>query len=406
MFGTSLRWGRLTGCVMSDSTEPKTTRPAAHFLAEVMHELRAPLGGVEAMAELLNATQLAPEQQRLVDGLRAAAAHLRAVANDVLDDAAFKKGQFKCVDRPIELKSFVAALATSACARATAKGLKFTLAFDDKLPSFVIGDDRRIRQMLENLLDNAIKVTPSGDVRLSVQHVDRRGSFEGLKFEITDTGPGFSQEQRARLFRAYQTLNNGVAGTGLGLSLVRRFANAMGGEADCDSIEGSGATFWFTLRLKIASSPEDDQAQPEPVSHEKVETAASNPCILVVDDNQTNRMILAAVLEHFDYTVVEADSGEAALSMMQTTQFAAVMMDQTLPGMSGVEALKAIRMMPGERAQTPVIPVTGRVSKADREAFAAAGANGFIEKPLTARAVRGALAKALSEDFVSTKTAA
>ena len=105
--GVGAKGVRLTRCVMSDLSEPKTTNPAAHFLAEVMHELRAPLGGVEAMAELLNATQLAPEQQRLVDGLRAAAAHLRAVANDVLDDAAFKEGQFKCVDRPIELKSFV-----------------------------------------------------------------------------------------------------------------------------------------------------------------------------------------------------------------------------------------------------------------------------------------------------------
>jgi CheY-like chemotaxis protein len=391
---------------MSYLRNKEIARPDAHFLAEVVHELRAPLGGVEAMAELLSATQLAPEQQRLVDGLRAAAAHLRSVANDVLDDAALKKGHFKCVDGPIELETFVSTLATSAHARATAKGLKFTLEFDGKLPTCVIGDDRRIRQMLENLLDNAIKVTTSGDVCLSVQHVDRRGSFEGLKFAISDTGPGFSEEQRLTLFRAYETLNNGVAGTGLGLSLVRRFANAMGGEADCESVEGRGATFWFTLRLKAKGSAQEPDENSESVSTDYDAINIPQNCILVVDDNQTNRMIMAAVLEHFGYKVAEADSGEAALTMIQSSHFAAVMMDQTLPGMSGVETLKAIREMPGENGSIPVIPVTGRVSKSDRDAFAAAGASGFVEKPVTARAVREALTEAMSEDFVRNKNSA
>jgi CheY-like chemotaxis protein len=391
---------------MSDLIEPKKSRHAADFLAEVVHELRAPLGGVEAMAELLSATDLAPEQQRLVDGLRAAAAHLRAVANDVLDDSALKKGHFKCIDGPIELKTFVSALATSAGARATAKGLRFTLEFDDNLPNYVLGDDRRIRQMLENLLDNAMKVTPSGDIRLSVKHVDRRGSFEGLKFVISDTGPGFSEEQRAVLFRAYEKLNNGVAGTGLGLSLVRRFANAMGGEAGCESVEGCGATFWFTLRLKAATSTQDCQNEPEHFSPDHDTASAPSNCILIVDDNQTNRMIMAAVLEHFGYQIAEASSGEAALTMIQETHFDAIMMDQTLPGISGVETLKAIRAMPSERGTIPVIPVTGRVSKVDREAFAAAGANGFIEKPVTARAVRQALTEAIVEEFVRDKNAA
>jgi CheY-like chemotaxis protein len=378
----------------------------ANFLAEVVHELRAPLGGVEAMAELLSATSLGPEQQRLVDGLRAAAAHLRAVANDVLDDAALSKGHFKCQEHPIELKNFISTLAISVEARAKAKGLRFVLTVDDNLPEQVIGDDRRIRQMLENLLDNAIKVTTSGDIRLSVEHVDRRGAFEGLKFVVSDTGPGFSEKQRLTLFRAYEKLNNGVAGTGLGLSLVRRFANAMGGEAGCESVESCGARFWFTLRLKTTALKQDCMKSPEHFSPDHHTASALSNCILVVDDNQTNRMIMAAVLEHFGYQIAEADSGEAALTMIQNTHFAAVMMDQTLPGLSGVETLKAIRTMSGERGITPVIPVTGRVSKADREAFAAAGANGFIEKPVTARAVREALAAAIMKDFVSNKNAA
>jgi two-component system, sensor histidine kinase len=378
---------------MSKSIQGQSAVPDATAVAEIAHELRSPLGGIEAMASLLRQTGLSAEQLRLVDGLCAAAEHLRAVASDILDESAGRAGHLACEEQALDLRSFVDSLAISAEARARAKGLSFDLSFDDTIASAVLGDARRIRQMLENLLDNAIKVTETGGICLSVTQVDRRGAFEGLRFVVEDTGPGFTAEQAKRLFRSFGRIDNGVAGTGIGLAMVRRFAHSMGGEAGCEGRPGKGATFWFTLRLKQPQSADDVVARETDISSD---IAGRGNRILVVDDNQANRMIMAAMLEHFGFEMAEAATAEQALAVLPAGRFAAVMMDQTLPGMSGLEALKLIRAMPQPLAGLPVIPVTGRVSPADKAAFAAAGANGFLEKPVNARAVREALDSALS----------
>jgi CheY-like chemotaxis protein len=347
-------------------------------LAEVAHELRSPLGGVEAMARLLSETTLTDEQRRLVDALCAASAHLRAIANDVLDGGGEVKAP-SIEEHPVDLPAFLTMFATAAEARARAKGLSFSVRIDDVIAPVILADGRRLRQMLENLIDNAMKVTEAGRVELAIERLDRRGGFEAIRFAVTDTGPGLTAEEAGQLFRAYNRLANSVAGTGLGLSMVRRLARAMGGEAGCDSEPGRGATFWFTLRLKQAAATRGPGR------------------ILVVDDNHANRLIMGAVLEHFGHAMVEAASAEEALELLPSGAFAAVLLDHTLPGLSGLEALKLIRTMPDPLGSLPVIPVTGRVSGADREAFAAAGANGFVEKPVTARALKEALDNVLMD---------
>lgn len=360
-------------------TTKRQPERSASAMAEIAHELRSPLGGVDAMARLLAETPLTDQQRRLVDALCAASAHLRAIANDVLDGGCNDAEGPTIEERPVDLQAFLAPLATSAEARAQAKGLGFAMRIDERIARPVLADGRRLRQMLENLVDNAVKVTAEGGIVLSIDLLDRRGGFEGVRFAVTDTGPGLSSDQKEQLFQAYGRLANGIAGTGLGLSMVRRLARAMGGDAGCDSQPGEGATFWFTLRLKQI-------ARPAPTGPGR---------ILVVDDNHANRMILGAVLEHFGHAMVEAASAEEALELLPTQEFSAVLLDHTLPGITGLEALKHIRAMPEPLCSVPVIPVTGRVSGADRDAFAAAGANGFVEKPVTARSVREALDAAL-----------
>jgi CheY-like chemotaxis protein len=370
--------------------KPSKTDLSATAVAEVVHELRAPLGGIEVMARLLAGTDLSPEQDKLVRGLMAAAAHLRAVADDMLDDVASSRSGQAINDDCFQLQHLVSSIAISAESRAKSKSLAFATVLDEQLSDHFLGDAKRIRQMLENLLDNAIKVTESGSITLRVQQVDRRGNFEGVKFTVSDTGPGFGSEDRSKLFKSFSRLPNGVHGTGLGLSLVRRLARAMGGEAGCDAVLGKGADFWFTLRLKTLAAAQEAVAQAADAgAHVQPDPGAGR--ILIVDDNAANRMVMTAILEHFGYQTAEADSGETALELLRSEGFSAVMLDQTLPGMSGVETLRAIRAMPGPLATIPVVPVTGRVTSADRLAFAQAGANGFVEKPVTARAVRDAL---------------
>ncbi len=362
-------------------------RPSSVALAEVAHELRAPLGGIEAMAQLLGETAVSPDQERLIAGLKAAAAHLRAVASEVIDRArGVAPPGHAASAAPFSLALLLDSIGAAAEARARAKGLRFNLTVPGDVPAMLAGDARRIRQMLENLLDNAFKVTASGGVGLSVRLVDRRDQFVALKFEVNDTGPGISAADRDRLFRTFSRIDNTVPGSGLGLALVARMARAMGGDAGCVSEEGRGALFWFSLRLPqagLASAPASD-------------AKSSAAPVLVVDDNRTNRVIMRTILEHFGHAVIEAETGEEALAILSRQPVRAVMLDQTLPGISGLETLARLRRMPGKVASTPVVPVTGRVQSEDKAAFAAAGANGFVEKPVNASAVRDALDAALA----------
>jgi two-component system, sensor histidine kinase len=371
----------------------------AQYLAEVLHELRSPLGGIDAMAEILNATDLSAEQSRLVQGLIAASKHLRAIADDILDQQTLKNNAILWQENSFSLKEMVQAISVSAEARASAKGIWFSLHSEDNLPEYVISDQRCIRQMLENLLDNAIKVTSQGKITLSISSVKKSGQFLGLRFEVQDTGPGFTAREKISLFKAFGRLNNDVKGSGLGLSMVHRLACAVGGEVDCESVLGQGATFWFTISVRTESA-KSSKVEQKSISNEQ------NNLILVVDDNQSNRQIMQVMLEHFGYQTVEAESGEKALEILSKTTVAAVMLDQTLSGISGLETLSAIRRSKEAWAEIPVIPVTGRVSNADHAAFAKAGAVGFVEKPINARSIRNALELALELEVETKKSVA
>jgi two-component system, sensor histidine kinase len=371
----------------------------AQYIAELLHELRSPLGGIDAMAEILNATDLNAEQSRLVQGLMAASKHLRAIADDVLNHQINNSRVDGLNECSFSLRDMLQTVSISAEARASAKGIWFSLEIEETLPEYVISDQRCIRQMLENLLDNAIKVTSQGKIILSISSVKKYGQFLGLRFEVQDTGPGFTQRDKISLFKAFSRLNNGVKGTGLGLSMVNRLARAMGGEVDCESIPGKGAKFWFTVSVKIEKSKFRK-------SEQKTGSATPSNLILVVDDNPSNRQIMQVMLEHFGYKVLEAESGEKALELLSRVTVAAVMLDQTLTGMSGLETLGVIRASQEAWSDVPVIPVTGHVSHADRAAFAKAGAVGFIEKPITARSIRNALELALIPEEATKKSVA
>ena len=374
----------------------KTKDPCMMRIAEVAHDLRSPLGGIDAMAQLLRQTNLSPEQLRLVEGLCASAQHLRNVASGILEEAANHAGLQSTDTQAMDLRPLMAMIALAGEARANAKGIGFCLQMDANLAPAFEATPMHIRQILENFLDNALKVTTQGMISLHLERLCSDGLFEELRWSVTDTGPGFTQAEAATLFQDFTQLDNGIAGTGLGLSAMHRLVTAMGGTIGCSGEVGKGATFWFTLRLKTCTQP-----MPSLTILPAVEAAAAalhtpGYAILIVDDNQANRMIMATILEHFDCAVVEASTAEEALILLPLRCIDAVMMDHTLPGISGLDAVKRIRALPEPWGSLPIIPVTGRVSPQDKMAFAAAGANGFVEKPVTPAAIHAALQKALS----------
>lgn len=364
----------------------------AERLAEVAHELRTPLGGIEAMAALLAQGVLSESQRHAVEALQASVAHLRQIAGEILDDhrAASTSAGVGVAPRTLDLAAFLAPIATAARLRAAARGVTFSLRISEGVPAVIGADGTLLRQMVENLLDNALKLTEAGSVSVSVDRVGRRGACHQLRFAVRDTGPGFDAGQAEQLFERFHRLDERRPGTGLGLALVRRLARGMGGDVGAEGMPGAGAIVWFTIAVEAAGAGNPagsvaaiaDWAPARPM-----------PTILVVDDNMASRMVMTVVLKQFGCDAVQAASGLEALTLVETRSFAAVMMDMTMAGMDGADATRAIRRSK-DGATLPVIGVTGRVGPSDEARFRTAGATGFLPKPISPRGVWACLREA------------
>jgi len=357
-------------------------------LAEIAHELRTPLGGIAAMAEML-VRGMPAERRELADALIASVAHLREVASAILDDHRAAAAQPAGADAVASLASpdlagMLAPVLGAARARAAAAGLSFTARIGESVPAAIAGiDATRLRQMLENLLDNAFKLTSAGEIGLAIDRIERRGDMHVLRFAVRDSGPGFSGEQAAALFERFHRLDETLPGTGIGLSLVRRYARAHGGDAQAEALPGSGAVVWFSIAVRDGA----------PAPCEAAPARCARPTILVVDDDPAGRMVMAAMLRQFGCEVMAAGSAPEALGLLGERHVDAVTMDMTMQDMNGGEATRAIRATWPARL-LPVIAVTGRVSERDQRLFRQAGANGFVPKPVSPRAVWAALREA------------
>ena len=368
---------------------PAARAPIAASTAEAAHDLRAPLGGVNAMAQLLAQTPLNSEQRKLVDALIASARHLNDVASTILDD-------FRASETPggaFDLSAFLESVAAPARARAARQKIAFTLS-DETGDLRAAGDRILLRRMIENLIDNAFKFTRAGSVALRASITGRETERTALRFSVSDTGPGFPAEDAERLFAPFGRLDAQAPGTGLGLTLVKRGAEGMGGAAGVSSQPGKGSEFWFTAWLGSECSAEDG-ARPEPVPALTPQPPQKGKLnVLIVDDSKSSRMVLRAMLEHLGCRVTEAESGEAALQAVARDTFDALLTDMNMNGMSGLEIARAIRALPAGAARPRVIAVTGQTNEETERSFDEAGAAAFVAKPLTARALAEALAKA------------
>jgi two-component system, sensor histidine kinase len=340
------------------STPPRPALDAAQDVMAVLHDLRAPLGGIDAMTALLSQTKLDVEQDKLVAALMAASRHLRSVADGVLGgDTSAKSAE--------TLQDQLLAIARAAEARARTKGLQFHTRIAPNLPQAWTLSATTLRRLLENLIDNAVKATTAGTISFEVKTAN--GKIECI---ITDTGCGMTPAQQRRLI---QTLTGkDTTGTGYGLDLIRLLAHEAKGSIRCQSSAGAGTAISVTLPC----------SNPDP-KH-------SSPVALVIDDHPVNRQILSVILRHLGCEPIEAASGEEALKRMELGRVDVLFLDEILPGMSGLQTLVKLRQKP-KLAIIPIFSVTGLISPDLKAAYLAADVTGFIEKPLTAKAVSEAL---------------
>ena len=362
-----------------DSAEA-ANRAKSEFLANMSHEIRTPLNGVLGVADLLGGTRLTKRQRELVGVIRQSGGLLNGLLADLLDLARVEAGVAELRPEKTSIGELAASVCNLFAGLAEAKSLKLSAQIGPGAEAAVKCDPLRLRQVLGNLLSNAIKFTEAGEV---VLRVARDG--EVLRFEVSDTGPGFDEDLKASLFQRFRqgdaTSTRKHGGTGLGLAICDQYVRLMGSELSCASAPGQGATFGFALHAPALAARRRARAKPA----EAPFPAAGAFRVLVVDDNVVNRQVLQLMLESAGIDSGCAEDGVQALEAMTTGQFDAVLMDIQMPVMDGLEATRRIRAWEraAQRPRAPVYIVSANCLKEHVEAGRAAGADGHLNKPIS-----------------------
>ena len=379
-------------------------RAKSTFLANASHEIRTPLSGVLGLARLASAPGLSAERQRLLLAqISESAEQLAATLTDILDVAKIEAGKLQLEAAPFDLHVLLHALRQGFAPLAASQGLTFEAQIDPTLPAWVQGDALRLRQIVANFLNNALKFTASGGIRLVV--LSRPDN--SVRLEVHDTGPGIDPATQARLFEPFtqadESTTRHYGGTGLGLSICRELAQLMGGSVGLNSQPGQGSCFYAELPLK----PLPPLAQPAAPQAEQT-ARLRGARLLLVEDNAVNMIIAVAVLEQWGVQVTEASAGPQALAAVAELaaagqRFDAVLMDLQMPGMSGYETTLALRATPGG-AGLPVIALTAAALVSERERAAAIGMTDFLTKPIDPLRLQAVLLRALGGRADTTPT--
>ncbi len=391
-------FGQIQGLVAKVDAERERREAAeaadkakSELIATIGRELRTPLEAVIALGELLRASPLDPTQQHYAETLQHSARSLLGVIDDVLDFSRLEAGRLELQPMPFDLHELVQSVALMLQTRANEKGLTSGVDLGANCPHFVVADPARLRQVLMALIDNALRLTAEGAVRLYASTNEENGKIV-LRFDVTDTGSGLDQDARAELFRPAEGARNGSdagqpAENVLALSIARKLITLMGGEMGCDSAVGKGSLYWVTVPVdlaRVATAPQTqgkEAPQPPLAGH-----------VLVVENNSVNRMLIASYLEEFGLTHDLAGSGADAVLALAEKSYDLVLMDTAMRDLDGMETTKRIRALPGPSAGVPIVAVVANSMKSYCGNYLSAGMDTYVLKPIRGRELYAALA--------------
>jgi len=359
----------------------------SEFLANMSHEIRTPLTAVVGFAELLAKIAGLPEKARVyVERIGRSGEALTSIVNNVLDFSKVEAGQVELKSEPVSLQAFANEILGVVQDSAEAKGLRLVSQVEATGSGEVLADAGRLRQVVLNLLTNAIKFTHAGEVAL---HVSHDAATQILDVSVADTGIGIAPEAASRLFQRFSQIDSSNArrfgGAGLGLAISRGLVELMGGEIGVESVEGQGSRFWFRVLAPTAGAH-------VPVAEPETAVPPAGARVLVVDDARANRELILALLSPFDLQVTEAADGLEALEAARRASFDLVLMDLQMPGLDGIAAARAIRGESELNCRTPIVAVSASVQPSDVDACRHAGMDDHIGKPISARELVGKVA--------------
>jgi PAS domain S-box-containing protein len=381
----------------------EASRAKSAFLAMMSHEIRTPMNAVLGLAASLLDESLPPEQREVVTAIRDSGDSLLRILNDVLDFSRLDAGKMTFEHAPFSPASLTHEALSVHGPRAAAKGLAFDVTSEANLPPVLMGDAGRIRQVLHNLVSNAVKFTATGSVTIRARCIEPSADRALIEWDVEDTGIGIPADKLGNLFDAFVQADNSITrrfgGSGLGLAISRQLAEQMDGQIGATSVSGQGSRFWFRLNLPVPA--EQPAPQPDPQTTEQVLMAllaarSGPPRVLLAEDNPTNQFVFARMLKHTPITVDVANDGREAVSLAAQTAYDVVFMDMRMPEMDGLEAARTIRSSPGLSRGAPIVALTANAFVEDMAACQAAGMTDFVAKPVSKQRLHEALVHALT----------
>lgn len=344
------------------------------FLAALSHEIRTPMNAILGFTDLALKTELSVELREYIDTVHTSAEWLMHIVNDVLDFSRIEAAQLELEKKELSVEECIRSATRIVQPEATAKNLKLRCKIDPQIPAQLKGDATRLRQVVFNLLENAVKFTTTGSVMISARLESKSTSGVLLRISIADTGIGISADKRALIFEPFR--NPERPSTGLGLAITRRLVTLMGGAIDVQSQLGAGSTFEFTAWFEKVSGAF------EPETAAAADSGSRPLSVLVAEDNAVNRRLIETLLQSAGHYVTTAATGKQALALAESQIFDLILMDLEMPEMSGLEATAAIRESELRGAHVPIYALTAHALSGDRERCLAGGMDGYLSKPV------------------------
>ena len=364
----------------------EASRLKSQFLATMSHEIRTPMNGVIGLNELLLRTELDGHQRRLASGMQLAGRTLLGLINDILDFSKIEAGELELEVVDFDVREILEEVTAILDGTARDRQVDLRVDVDAGVPQRLVGDPTRLRQVLSNLVSNAVKFTEGGDVRVVVRTASEGPDGLVLRVEVSDTGVGMTEEQVARLFEPFRQADASTTrtfgGTGLGLAISKQLVTALGGDIGVRSALGRGSRFWFTARFAGADESRPTTALREGRGSGAGDEERRSGHVLVVEDNDINQLVALGLLEALGYTADVASHGAEAVRMARSSHYDAVLMDVQMPGMDGYAASRLIRHAEGDGPRVPIIAMTASAIEGERERCLEAGMDAFLTKPV------------------------